>query len=297
MLLEIAIGDAYGNPYEFAPIDYIAANNDGLTYRSRDSKHGIRGGGEYTDDTQMSLAVAETILSEPQYLKPATFASGFINAYKREIPYRTGYGSRIRVVLTNTNSGPEFISEVTEPHSSSNGCVMRVLPCGILSNPEMVQNAAISQCMASHLHHDAVDASRILALVAHSSIYNGDIGFEQHVYWALKECGFDIEHKVIDYHKQFDEIPVDAMATVGAVFDVINRSYDYVDVLKNSIAFGGDVDSVAALAMGLASLTPHINKTIPISLYGGLEDGTFGRGYCQALDNRIESFISKKQKV
>ena len=52
MLVEIAIGDAYGRPFEFASREFIEANNEMRKYVNHEGENfecGI-----YTDDTQMS---------------------------------------------------------------------------------------------------------------------------------------------------------------------------------------------------------------------------------------------------
>lgn len=67
MLLEIAIGDAYGAGFEYADSSYVRAKNNLVGY-VRHPRHGIRPG-HYTDDTQMSLAIAELILSGQEWNK------------------------------------------------------------------------------------------------------------------------------------------------------------------------------------------------------------------------------------
>ncbi len=59
MLLELAIGDAYGAGFEYA--DEMISENT-LTHYVQHPRHQIRPGC-YTDDTQMSLAIAETLVS------------------------------------------------------------------------------------------------------------------------------------------------------------------------------------------------------------------------------------------
>jgi len=243
----------------------------------------------------MSLAVAELILSNPNDYRPVQFAASFLNAYKREFPYRTGYGSRVRLALTNSMSGIEFMN-IAEPHQSSNGAIMRVLPCGLLGDPVQVQNAAVSQCLTTHIHHEAMDSARVLSLLVHSLIYNDEkYSFTKHFAWALKQCQFTSKHTMISKYKDFPNgIPCDSYATVGAVVDVVTRSNNYKEVLINSVAFGGDVDSVAALAMGIASLCPHIKKVFTDKkgvLFSNLENGPFGRDYCVELDKKITTFI------
>ena len=57
MFLEMAIGDAYGAGFEYAPADFVKQNNT-LTAYVKHPKHSLAPG-SYTDDTQMSIANAE----------------------------------------------------------------------------------------------------------------------------------------------------------------------------------------------------------------------------------------------
>ncbi len=59
MLLELAIGDAYGAGFEYA--DEMIACND-LSRYLKHPRHNIQPGC-YTDDTQMSIAIAETLVA------------------------------------------------------------------------------------------------------------------------------------------------------------------------------------------------------------------------------------------
>ena len=59
MLVEIAIGDAYGAAFEYA--EPTAGRPNDLSGYSKHPRHKIASGC-YTDDTQMSLAVAEALV-------------------------------------------------------------------------------------------------------------------------------------------------------------------------------------------------------------------------------------------
>ena len=120
-----------------------------------------------------------------------------------------------------------------------------------------------------------------------------------HLEWAFKTAGFtwkDPYHQIITKYRPLDSIPCDSFATVGAVLEAVSESKTYKDVLIHSVAYGGDVDSVAALAMGVASVTPHIKKLIPIKLRKGLENGQFGYDYCMQLDNYMQKYIDVIRK-
>jgi ADP-ribosyl-[dinitrogen reductase] hydrolase len=62
-------------------------------------------------------------------------------------------------------------------------------------------------------------------------------------------------------------------------------------VLKNSIAFTGDVDTVATIAMAAASVSSRIcaNEDLPPWLVDGLENGQYGRDYLIDLDKQLDA--------
>jgi ADP-ribosylglycohydrolase len=66
LLLELAIGDAYGAGFEFADAQTVREKND-LSRYVKHPRHRIQPG-SYTDDTQMSLAIAEIAQDLPVFL-------------------------------------------------------------------------------------------------------------------------------------------------------------------------------------------------------------------------------------
>ena len=58
-------------------------------------------------------------------------------------------------------------------------------------------------------------------------------------------------------------------------------------MLQNSVNFCGDVDTVASLGLGLASLSDEIEQSLPIFLYDNLEKGKFGRDYIVKKANSL----------
>ncbi|GAB4543754.1 MAG: hypothetical protein Tsb0014_37610 [Pleurocapsa sp.] len=62
MLLELAIADAYGAGFEYARNTFVTEHNNLINYVQH-PRHHIKPGC-YTDDTQMSIAIAETLIAK-----------------------------------------------------------------------------------------------------------------------------------------------------------------------------------------------------------------------------------------
>lgn len=88
MLIELAIGDAYGAGFEYADPAIVEKENN-LSKYIQHPYHDLKAGA-YTDDTQMSLAIAEVIVSGESWT-PAVLADKFVAVFKRDP--RTGYAT------------------------------------------------------------------------------------------------------------------------------------------------------------------------------------------------------------
>jgi ADP-ribosylglycohydrolase len=144
VLLELAVGDAYGAGFEYADRDFVAAHND-LSGYVRHPRHGIIPG-HYTDDTQMSLAVAEAILSDQPWT-PQMLADRFVGAFKRDP--REGYAQGFYDFLRRVESGAQFLAEI-RPDSDKSGAAMRAAPIGVYPTvAEVIERATVqAPCLA-----------------------------------------------------------------------------------------------------------------------------------------------------
>src|SRR5687768_11015990 len=107
MLLELAVGDAYGAGFEYVDADVVRASNH-LSHFVKHPRHAIVPG-RYTDDTQMSLAIAEAIVDQLPWI-PAMLADKFVEVFKRDP--RAGYAGRFFEFLRHVQSGTQFLAEI-----------------------------------------------------------------------------------------------------------------------------------------------------------------------------------------
>src|SRR5436309_2099598 len=105
MLIQSAVGDAYGAGFEYADTHLIRQFNT-LERYVQHPRHSIRPG-RYTDDTQMTLAIAEAIVSG-EACTPLNLATRFVQCFKRDP--REGYAQGFWQFLKEVNSGEEFLA-------------------------------------------------------------------------------------------------------------------------------------------------------------------------------------------
>lgn len=284
MLIELAIGDSFGAGYEFAR--HYAAPSLSNGYIAHPTHELITGGtGIYTDDTQMSIAVAETMLywrepgpSETRLLPcKEWFADAFVDCFKRD--ERKGYAGRFYNFLCSVKDGKEFLKNI-RPDSDKNGAAMRSVPIGLYSSIEDVKKVCELQARITHDTPGGVTSSQAVGLMSHY-FYHG-IGERKNLRtwlvsqvdgpWLMPWSG---------------KVRVHGVDTARAVVHLL-ATYDRLsDIIIEAVNFGGDTDSVAAIASGIASLSAEFHQDIPGHLYSNLENGPYGRDFLIRLDDKL----------
>ncbi len=276
MLLEGAVGDAYGAAFEYVPQSLIAAHNDGATYRSH-PRHN-HAPGTYTDDTQMALAVAEVLLAS-QDPGALDFADAFASAFQRD--QREGYAGGFYAFLQSVRDGRDFLNRI-RPDSDKSGAAMRAAPIGWLRDWQRVVEVATVQARVTHDTPDGIAAACASALLAHFCLWQSE---------PPSRAGKWIEAKIGGSWAQLWSGKVGGRGenSVRAAITSLSRNDSLSQLLRECIAFGGDVDTVATIALSAASVHPAYAHDLPASLLEGLEDEDFGRQYLQRADENLRA--------
>jgi len=270
MLVEIAIGDAYGAGFEFCGREKIAAHNTLAAYVEHEL--GLKAG-RYTDDTQMSIANAEVLLAKAD-ARSVDFADAYVRCYRRD--RRLGYAKGFQSLMDECQTGT-MLRQRIRPDSKRNGAAMRAVPLGLIAEKQHVMALASEQAMVTHATSEGVLSSQAVALMAHMLLYE-NARLDDLPELIVRETGLSLH---CDWQA---EVECDAMQTVHAVGTALLRNRSMSALLRDCVNFGGDVDSVAAIAMGLASLSREYVADIPHVLVDKLEDGAYGRSFLRHLD-------------
>jgi len=273
MLLELAIGDAYGAGFEYAP--QLATKFNNAERYTKHPRHETRPG-EYTDDTQMSLAIAEALVSGERWT-PLNLAARFVECFHRDP--RTGYAGAFHAFLTETHTGEDFLRKI-RPHSDKSGAAMRAGPLGILPTIGTVLEYARIQAAITHNTPDGIHAAQAAALMPHYFLYE---------HGPKKKLGQFLESQVPGNWNAYwpGKVKSKGWMSVTAAVTAVTECDSLVNLLKRCISFGGDVDTVATIAMAAASCSNEYDQTLPDTLVFGLECGEFGREYIVELDRKL----------
>ena len=278
MLLELAIGDAYGAGFEYVDREMIRQHNN-LSCYVKHPRHNIQPG-SYTDDTQMSLAIAETIVSGEPW-KPTVLAHKFVEVFQRDP--REGYATGFYHFLLHVRDGEQFLRNI-RPTSEKSGAAMRAAPIGIYPTPSLVIERCTIQAVLTHDTPNGINAAVAAALMTHYFLYNlgpkKELGIflEEHVrgHWATPWTG---------------KVKSQGWMSVQAAVTALLRSDTMRELLKTCIQFSGDVDTVAAIALAAGSCSTEIAQDLPVHLVDALENGQYGRDYIRLLDTQLMAFF------
>jgi ADP-ribosyl-[dinitrogen reductase] hydrolase len=280
MLIEVAIGDAYGAGFEFVEDDIIEKHNKLESYY--ESRTDDIRAGQYTDDTQMSIAIAELLISKSKF-NEIEIAQKFIDVFNRD--KRHGYAKGFYNFLLNIEDAQSFINKIN-PESVRNGAAMRSVPLSYIKDKEELKKKAKLQAQLTHDTHEGIVSSQAVALIGHYFLY------EKMKKEKLRDqLLLDTDEMFIINKK--DRVMCEAIDTIDAVLTVLINSSTYSEILLKSVDLGGDTDSVASMALGLASLSEEFKNDLPKFLYNDLENKKYGKDYIINLDEKLKKIYDK----
>lgn len=280
----VAIGDAYGAQYEYRKGRYedYAATNTG-EFLGGHPTHTDFKIGHYTDDTQMSIAIAELLLQavKDEQLPTVPFiAQHFLDCYMRDI--HAGYSKGMAAAMEKAYRSdiPLEIVCAQFGKSQKSGAAMRATPIGLLSNTKMVKSFANLQGTVTH-EGSALKAAEAAALAAHYMLYK--LGPRENLPTFITSRMQDM----VWMEPWTRKVGSPGMESTRAALTAVVQATSLRDLLIRCVAFTGDVDTVAAIAMGAAWAYEDLPNDLPDSLWEGLENGPYGREYLKKLDEHL----------
>lgn len=226
------LGDMIGSPYEFDQGD----KTKDFPLFCEDST--------YTDDSVMTLAVAEAFL----VMDPALDETGIklllikkLQRYGKLYPH-AGYGSMFRQWLRSRHP---------EPYGSyGNGSAMRVSSAGWLFDDfDTVRKMARYSAEVTHNHPEGIKGAEATACV----IYLARKGYTKEEIKDYVQILFDY-----DLSRTCDEIrpgychKESCQETVPEAITAFLEGESFEDVIRTAVSLGGDCDTLTAIAGSMA---------------------------------------------
>lgn len=280
MLVQIAIADAYGAGFEFQKQSFIDVYNTGTCYEAGGRGLSV---GAYTDDTQMSLAIAELLLEKENWSR-FDVAQKFLDAFKRDP--RAGYAKGFYNFLQKTRSAEGFLENIIQESTKSGGA-MRSAPLGVISDIDELISKTYLQASVTHNTEQGLTSSIATALASH--YFYHDIGDKKDL---PKFLTCFLSGDWFTPWKGF--VSVEGMDCVKGAITAVQQSDSLSEILIRCVAFGGDTDTVASIALGIINTSNQFENDLSPALFHGLENNRYGYDYLLDTQGKLYGKYSKK---
>lgn len=232
-MLGAIIGDMVGSTHEFK----TAKQYKGLLFP---------GGSRMTDDTVLTLATAYAILHNVPYG----------DEYARFFSQYSFYQNEIYLGL-EMGFGPMFVDwamkpdDEREPYNSfGNGSGMRVSSIGwaFESLGEVLLEAERS-AICTHNHPEGIKGAKAIA----GAVFLARTGSsrEEIAVFVENDIGYSLNFDLKELHRSYRFNPTCQGSVPQAIFCALNAS-SFEEVLRLCLYIGGDTDTIAAMAGGIA---------------------------------------------
>lgn len=292
MLVEAAVADAYGCCFEGLDKEIIDKNNN-LEYFSIPELPSLVPAGAYTDDTQMTIALAEEMLGTTWTIE--NIADRFVDCFQRD--QRRGYTTAFLLILMNSKSGEELLTKI-HGNSSKSGAAMRSGVLGLIPDIDELKEKCLIQSQITHNSPKGEKSALAAALMVHYFYY--DIGPKKElVNWINSVIGENYWHSESNWNPENNtHVKCDGIDVVEAALYAIESNDKLSNVLLEVVGYGGDTDTSAIICCIAASLSKEIEQDLPENLIKGLENKTYGRDYLKLLEDKlIEKYPRQKGKI
>lgn len=230
-MLGAVIGDIIGSVYEF---DNIKTKEFPL----------FREDCKFTDDTVMTIAVRNALRKYDEEKDLQVFQRCLVSEMQRlgrKFIYR-GYGERFAQWL--------LMGEPAPYGSFGNGSAMRVSPVGeYASSLEEALKLAKASAEVTHDHPEGIKGAQAVAAAVFLARQEG---------WGKERIKNFIEGEFYPLNFTLDEIrenytfDVSCQGSVPQALECFFEGESFEDVIRNCISIGGDCDTTAAIAGGIA---------------------------------------------
>jgi ADP-ribosylglycohydrolase len=220
-MLGAIAGDVIGSVYEARPV------------KSTDFEL-FPPGARFTDDTVLTVATAEALLGDGDY-------AGAYRRYGRAYP-NAGYGGSFYGWLLSDDAGPY--------NSWGNGAAMRVSPVGLaLDTVDEVLAEAAASAAVTHNHPEGIKGAQATALAVFLAGSGAD---KESIKSAIAErFGYDLARS-LDVIRPTYRFDVSCQGSVPESLMAFLESTDYESAICNAVSLGGDADTMACIAGGIA---------------------------------------------
>jgi ADP-ribosylglycohydrolase len=226
------LGDMIGSPYEF---DMGNKSKEFPLFSKRST---------YTDDTVMTIAVADVFLNDSLLMNEDVIRQSLIESmhkYGKLFP-NAGYGGRF---------GMWLFLDGTEPYNSwGNGSAMRVSSVAwLFDDLGMVRLMARLSAEVTHNHPEGIKGAEATA----SAIFLARTGRSKAEIkrYIENEFGYDLSRTCDEIRPDYHHVE-SCQETVPEAITAFLEGESFEDVIRTAVSLGGDCDTLTCIAGSIA---------------------------------------------
>jgi len=253
------------------------------------------GRGTYTDDTQMMIALAESLI-ECGRVEEEHLARAFKDAFDPD----RGYGGGTRRVLELWEAGipvAEAAAQIFDGEGSrGNGAAMRIAPVAVRFPADLprLRAEAAHSARVTHAHPVGIDAAVVQAAAIGAGLRDEDIleaaravARTQEMAEGLRDIAelLAATREPAEVHARLGSSS-DARESVCAAVYAALAHPGFGQAARFAVRLGGDTDTGAATTGAIAGAR-HGADSIPARWLDAREDGERGRSHVEALAARL----------
>jgi poly(ADP-ribose) glycohydrolase ARH3 len=315
-LLGTMVGDALGAPVEGVDGDHIRTLLDRLPLMPAPERElnvalfglitgrDVRAGtARYTDDTQMTIGVAESLVAVGE-IDEADMARRFVANFEGH----RGYGPGAYGVLMALRGGTPWQEPAARLFGGSgsygNGAAMRVAPVGLFfhdADPYDLREAAERSSVITHTHLLGKEGAVMqAAAVAAACRMDPADSFDANLFLTAVSAHLrDDDDYFLDacdsVRRLLEERPTesDVVLSLGndisapysvptALYAFLSHHNSFAEAVRYAVCLGGDADTIGAMCGAIAGAF-HGAGAIPANWLAALENGPKGRDYARQL--------------
>ncbi len=263
-LLGLAIGDALGMPFEGYPSWVVGPVLDQIQGFHESSHRGLSAG-QWTDDTQMTLCLARSLVRLGQ-AEPEDIAREYLGWFQSGDV--RGIGATTLSAMTRLEGGAAWHESGTEgEYAAGNGAAMRAAPLGLLYHDDLegLRKACGVDAEITHKNAEAVAGSRAVAfLVARlvtGAVPGKELLEETIQFVAGSRVGDNLKRSLEFLGRQVDPLEASEALGVGAyvvetvawsAFCFFHAPDDFPRAVMAAVRAGGDTDTAGAITGALS---------------------------------------------
>lgn len=240
-MLGIITGDIIGSAYEKA------------NYRAKDFMPLFHPRARFTDDTVCTVAIADALLS-------GTPPAVALQTWGRRYEHIGGWGQRFALWL---------VDDDPQPYGSwGNGGAMRVSPVGLLAQSEAdALDLAYHATAVTHDHPEGIKGAQATALAIWLARQNESA--ERIRQQISERFGYDLDTTVDAIRPTYRHSEAAHKSVPQALVCALEAT-SFEDAIRNAVSIGGDSDTIAAIAGGVAEARFGMPQDIATQAWGYL---------------------------